>query len=88
MKRSRTKWREHRPHAQVHWPWMDSREALRVIELFEQAIRAIWRAHGDAIADYLACVDPDSPRMQMPPDAVWSGQAKAPDTEMDEDLDF
>ena len=61
------------PHAQIHLPRMDSRDALLVIDILERATAAIWRAHGDTIADYLACVDPDSPYMQKPFDAVWTG---------------
>jgi hypothetical protein len=61
------------PHAQIHLPRMDSRDALLVINILERATDAIWRAHGDTIADYLACVDPDSPYMEKPFDAVWTG---------------
>ena len=57
-------------HAQVHFPPMTGAEALVVIDILERAEKAIWRAHGDAIADYLGCVDPESPRMWGDPDAT------------------
>ena len=63
-----------RPHAQVHFPALAPDEALRVVELFERAITAIWRAHGAAIADHLGCVDPESPHMDPSCDAQWSGR--------------
>jgi hypothetical protein len=66
------------PHAQIHLPWMHSRDALLVIDFLERATAAIWRAHGDTIADYLACVDPESPYMQKPYDAVWTGSDSQP----------
>jgi hypothetical protein len=60
-------------HAQVHFPRMTTTQALLVIGLLERIEKAIWRVHGDDIADYLACVDPESPYMDKPFDAVWSG---------------
>ncbi len=65
--------RQQWPHAQMHFPAMTPDDALRVIELFERFLAAMWRAHGDSIADYLACTDPDSQRMFKPYDAQWQG---------------
>ena len=47
------------PHAQVHLPPLTAQEALLVINLLERLVRALWKAHGGAMADYLGCHDPD-----------------------------
>jgi hypothetical protein len=38
---------------------LTGQEAYALIQTLESATRALWAAHGDAIADYLACVDPE-----------------------------
>jgi hypothetical protein len=53
MKRSK-------PHAQVHLQPLTAEEALLVVGLLERAVAAIWRTHGDAMAEFLACHDPDA----------------------------
>ncbi len=67
--------------ARIHLPPMSAGEALLLADIFERAIRALWRAHGDAIADHLGCVDPD--RMlawQSPGDVTVRKSARdAPD---------
>ena len=35
-----------RPHAQIHLPPLDAGYALTLVDIFERAIEAIWRAHG------------------------------------------
>ena len=56
------------PHAQIHLPALDASCALILVDVFERAITAIWRAHGDAMADLQALRGIETPR---PPDAVW-----------------
>jgi uncharacterized protein (DUF2384 family) len=60
-----------RRHAQIHLPDLDAEQAVTVARVLEKAIEAIWRAHGDEMAEFLGRVFPDS--MPRPPDAVWSG---------------
>ena len=71
---------KNRPHAQFHLPPLETTEALLLVEILERAQRAIWRAHGSDMADYLACSGVDTPK---PPDAVWSG-----DPHPSDDFDF
>ena len=47
-------------HAQIHLPPLTAQEALLVCNLLERAIAALWRTHGHAMADLLACIDPDA----------------------------
>ncbi len=63
------------PHAQIHLPPMDASYALTIVDVFERAIAAIWRAHGDAIADLQALRGIETPR---PPDAVWESVPDGP----------
>ena len=39
-----------RPHAQIHLPPLSADYALTLVGIFERAIEAVWRAHGDAMA--------------------------------------
>ena len=66
------------PHAQIHLPPLDTSCALILVDVFERAIAAIWRAHGDAMADLQALRGIETPR---PPDAVWES---APDDPHDD----
>lgn len=50
------------PHAQIHLPPLTAEEALLLSNLLDRAIAALWRTHGDAMADLLACLDPDASR--------------------------
>lgn len=59
-----------RPHAQIHLPPLDPDQALALVEILERATRAVWRAHGDAMADRQARLGIETP---MPEDARWSG---------------
>jgi hypothetical protein len=38
-------------HAQIHLPPLDAGYALTLVGIFERAIDAIWRAHGDSMAE-------------------------------------
>jgi hypothetical protein len=63
------------PHAQIHLPPLDAASALTIVGVFERAIAAIWRAHGDAIADLQAARGIETPR---PADAVWVSDPDGP----------
>ena len=69
---------EHR-HIRIQLPPMDPDLAVALVRVLDKAIEAVWRTYGDAMADYLGCVAPDS--MPRPPDAVWSSSGS--DTEDD-----
>jgi hypothetical protein len=55
------------PHAQIHLPSLTGEQAYFLVAVLERALAAIWRAHGDDIADFQGRVFPDAP---PPPDAV------------------
>jgi len=59
--------RKPRRHAQIHLPPLNGEQAFLLAEALERAVRAIWRAHGDDMADFQARVFPDAP---VPRDAV------------------
>jgi hypothetical protein len=40
-----------RRHTQIHLPPLDAGYALTLVDIFERAIAAIWRAHGEHMAD-------------------------------------
>lgn len=63
------------PHAQIHLPPLDTSSALTIVDVFERAIAAIWRAHGDAMADLQSARGMETPR---PPDAVWASDTHGP----------
>jgi hypothetical protein len=48
------------PRARMVLPALNGAQAVDLVNLLDQVITAVWRAHGDAMADYLACVDPES----------------------------
>lgn len=72
--------RRYKHHAQFHFPPLETTEALLLVDIFERAQRAIWRAHGSDMSDYLASLGVDTPK---PENAVWSGDPNASD-----DFDF
>lgn len=43
-----------RPHVQIHLPPLDAHEALALVDLLERAIAAVWRTHGDDMAEIRA----------------------------------
>lgn len=50
-----------RRHAQLHLPALSAEQALLLVTILERVIRAIYRAHGDAMADLCAArIDPPS----------------------------
>ena len=46
--------RRRRPHPQIHLPALEAQEALLLVAICERIITAIWRAHGDAMANVKA----------------------------------
>ena len=55
------------PHAQIHLPPLTADQALLLVNLLDRAIAAIWRTHGEQMADLRAGEDPEA--------AVWSEPA-------------
>ena len=45
--------RRSRRHPQIHLLPLDAGDALTLVDIFERAIAAIWRAHGDRMAELL-----------------------------------
>jgi hypothetical protein len=60
---------------------LTGQEAHALVQTLESAARALWEAHGDAIADYLACVDPEAMEDHAGPDDI--SVFPAPDGEPD-----
>jgi hypothetical protein len=57
------------PHAQIHLPPLTAEEALLLCNLLDRAICALWRTHGDAMGDLLACLDPEAAMQAGPADS-------------------
>ena len=57
--------------ARITLPPLTSEQALAVVDLLEHAIAAIWRTHGEAMADHLAMLGVDTPAT---PDAITTNQ--------------
>lgn len=52
-----------RRHAQLHLPALSAEQALLLVTVLERTIGAIYRAHGDAMADLCAArIDPPAQR--------------------------
>jgi hypothetical protein len=55
--------RRRRPHPQLHLPALEPHEALLLVAICERIITAVWRAHGDAMANLNAnSLAPSPPR--------------------------
>lgn len=54
-------------HAQIHLPPLNAEQAYLLVRMLQRAETAIWRAHGDAMADLQGRDRPDEP---PPSDAV------------------
>lgn len=50
-----------RPGACLHLPTLTAEEAWTVAAILETLVDSIWRAHGEAMADYQGRVFPDLP---------------------------
>ena len=56
------------PRVMIRLPALTPQEAWAAAALLERLQRAIWRVHGDAMADYQGAVFPDHPpRQEAPP---------------------
>lgn len=74
-------------HAQLHLPPLRAEDALLVVNVLQKAMAAIWRAHGEAMADYLQVAYAGS--MPRPPGAVWCGNSNASEHDLpDDDIPF
>lgn len=61
-------WNRHgRLHAQVHLPPLSGAEALLLCNLMDRAITALWRTHGDAMAEVLSDLSPRATPPEEPP---------------------
>ncbi len=72
MQRTRLPWlRRGQHHAQVHFPPLTAEEALLLVKLLERIERAIWRAHGDAMAEFIGARDLEPERDEDPDDDLF-----------------
>ena len=55
------------PGVTIRLPRLTAQEAWAVAALLEQLQRALWRVHGDAMADYQGAACPDHPPTQEAP---------------------
>lgn len=55
-------WHKQLRHAVIHLPPFGAAQATDVVFFLEKVIEAIWRAHGDAMADYHARVGIEIPK--------------------------
>ncbi len=65
-------------HAQIHLPPLDAGYALTLVNIFECAIAAIWRAHGDCMAKLMQLRD-DANRNTSEPEYIDDGDPNMPD---------
>jgi hypothetical protein len=52
-----------RPHVQIHLPPLDAHEALALVDLLERAIAAVWRTHGEDMAEIRAAGSTETSRL-------------------------
>jgi len=71
-----------KPKITLTLPALDAYDALLLVDALESIISALWKTHGDHMADIRARQGIDTP---APKDAVWSGN---PNPTSDPDLDF
>ena len=60
-------------YARLRLPPLNPQQALFLSRIFEDLQAAIWAAHGNAMADFLGCTEPDA--IPRPLDAVWTNDA-------------
>ena len=65
-------------NAQIHLPPLSADYALTLVDIFERAITAIWRAHGDNMSN-LRVLREGNQRARRH-GVVYSGDPNAPDT--------
>jgi hypothetical protein len=75
--------RPRRPrHAQIHLPSLTGEQAFLLAALLDRAVAAIWRAHGDDIADFQGRAFPDD----VPPRGAVDVGDRHPDERDGDDL--
>lgn len=72
-----------KPRISLTLPPLDAYDALVIAGALDSLIEALWRIHGDHMADILARRGIDTP---APKDAVYSTDPNSPNT--DSDIDF
>jgi hypothetical protein len=68
-----------RRHAQLHLPPLDAADAFTLVAIFERAIAAIWRAHGDRMAEWLQLREAARQAPGAESEYVDDGNPDAPD---------
>ena len=63
------------PYAQVRLPSLSTDDALTLVDILERIVEAIWRGHGDAMAEEQASRGEETPR---PPEAEWACPDRKP----------
>lgn len=79
------------PRVTIRLPALTPQEAWAVAALLERLQRAIWRVHGDALADYQGAVFPDHPPGQEAPPVRAPKRARrtgTPTRPRDEEIPF
>ncbi len=69
------------PYARVRLPSLSTDDALTLVDVLEPIVEAIWRTHGDAMAEEQALRGEETPR---PPDAEW----ECPNPDANDDDEF
>ena len=72
-----------KPRISLTLPPLDAYDALLVVDVLESVIQALWRVHGDHMADILAREGIDTP---APKEAVYSNNPRVPNDNTD--IDF
>ena len=79
------------PRVTIRLPWLTAQEAWAVAAILERLQWAIWRLHGEAMADYQGAVFPDHPPSQeTPPGRVpkRTRRSGTPTRQGDEEIPF
>lgn len=76
-------------HAQLHLPPLRGEEACRLVNILERTIRAVWRAHGDEMADVMGRDHPAPETLEeRPAEAIVSDPDGADEAAFDSDFPF
>ena len=71
--------RRRRSHAHIHLPSLTGEQAYLLAGLLERAVSAIWRAHGEDMADFQGRAFPDAPPPSDAVDVIDNGKADEDD---------
>lgn len=71
--------RRRRSHAQIDLPSLTGEQAYLLAGLLERAVSAIWRAHGEDMADFQGRAFPDAPPPSDAVDVIDNGKADEDD---------